>query len=80
MHLKLRLFRGKAQLIGISIDSSCPVINTPLRQLSQLFIDLNAIVLGIRRNTKLFVPDPDDQIFVKIRFIFLQLLKTELEL
>ena len=56
-------FRGKAQLIGISIDSSCPVINTPLRQLSQLFIDLNAIVLGIRRNSKLFVPDPDDQIF-----------------
>ena len=54
---------GKAQLIGISIDSTCPVINTPLRQLSQLFIDLNAIVLGIRRNTKLFVPDPDDQIF-----------------
>ena len=54
---------GKAQLIGISVDNSCPVINTPLRQLSQLFVDLNAIVLGIRRNLKLFVPDPDDQLF-----------------
>ena len=54
---------GNAQLIGISIDSLCPVINTPLRQLSQLFVNLNAIVLGIRRQTKLFVPDPDDQLF-----------------
>ena len=54
---------GRAQLIGVSIDSTCPVINTPLRQLSQLFIDLNAIVLGVRRNSKLFVPDPEDQIF-----------------
>ena len=34
-----------------------------MRQLSQLFINLNAIVLGIRRNSKLFVPDPDDQLF-----------------
>ena len=27
------------------------------------FNDLNAIVLGNRRNSKLFVPDPDDQLF-----------------
>ena len=54
---------GSAQLIGIGIDNLCPVINTPLRQLSQLFLDLNAIVLGIRRNSKLFVPDADDQLF-----------------
>ena len=54
---------GNAQLIGISIDNLCPVINTPLRQLSQLFVNLNAIVLGIRRNSKLFVPDPEDQLF-----------------
>ena len=71
---------GKAQLIGISIDSSCPVINTPLRQLSQLFIDLNAIVLGIRRNAKLLFLIQMIKFLVKTRFIFLQLLKTELEL
>ncbi|PQM56153.1 MAG: Trk system potassium transporter TrkA [Rhodobacteraceae bacterium] len=54
---------GKAQLIGISLDANCPVINTPLRQLSELFSDLNAIVLGIRRNRKLFVPKSEDQLF-----------------
>ena len=55
---------GEAQLIGISLDSNCPVTNTPLRQLSELFSNLNAIVLGVRRKSKLFVPEPEDQLFV----------------
>ena len=54
---------GGAQLIGISLNSNCPVINTPLRQLSELFSNLNAIVLGVRRKSKLFVPKPEDQLF-----------------
>ena len=54
---------GRAQLIGISLNTNCPVINTPLRQLSELFSNLNAIVLGVRRNSKLFVPKPEDQLF-----------------
>ena len=54
---------GSAQLIGISLNSNCPVINTPLRQLSELFSNLNAIVLGVRRKSKLFVPKPEDQLF-----------------
>ena len=54
---------GGAQLIGISLNSNCPVINTPLRQLSELFSNLSAIVLGVRRNSKLFVPKPEDQLF-----------------
>jgi trk system potassium uptake protein TrkA len=54
---------GGAQLIGISLNSNCPVINTPLRQLSELFSNLSAIVLGVRRNAKLFVPKPEDQLF-----------------
>ncbi len=54
---------GKAQLLGISIDEDCPVINTPLRQLSDLFSTLKAVVLGIRRKGALFVPSPGDQLF-----------------
>ncbi len=53
----------KAQLLGITIDEECPVINTPLRQLSDLFSTLRAIVVGIRRTGRLFAPTPDDQIF-----------------
>lgn len=55
---------GKAHLLGISIEEGCPVINTPLRQLNDLFSTLRAIVVGIRRDGRLFAPEPDDQIFV----------------
>jgi trk system potassium uptake protein TrkA len=48
---------GKAQLLGIALDEECPVLNTPLRQLSDLFSTLRAIVVGIRREDRLFAPD-----------------------
>ena len=54
---------GRAQLIGLSADDDCPVINTPLRQLTDLFSTLRALVVGIRRDGALFVPSPNDQIF-----------------
>lgn len=54
---------GRAQLLGITIDEDCPVINTPLRQLTDLFSTLRAVVVGIRRDGALFVPSAGDQIF-----------------
>ncbi|MBU2982306.1 Trk system potassium transporter TrkA [Lentibacter algarum] len=55
---------GKVQALGIRIDEDCPVINTPLRQLTDLFSTLKVIVIGIRRKGRLFAPDAGDQIFV----------------
>lgn len=57
-------FGGKAQLLGIRIDEGCPVVNTPLRQLTELFSTLGAVVMGIRRKGRLFAPGAGDQIFV----------------
>lgn len=54
---------GKAQLLGIALDEDCPVLNTPLRQLTDLFSTLRAIVVGIRREGRLFAPEPGDQLF-----------------
>ncbi|MDU8929714.1 Trk system potassium transporter TrkA [Alisedimentitalea sp. MJ-SS2] len=54
---------GKAQVLGLSIDADCPVTNTPLRQLSDLFSTLRVIVIGLRRNGRLFAPEAGDQIF-----------------
>lgn len=54
---------GKAMLLGIQLDEDCPVLNTPLRQLTDLFSTLRAIVVGVRRKEKLFSPDPNDQLF-----------------
>jgi len=55
---------GGAQLLGIQIDEDCPVVNTPLRQLTDLFSTLRAIVVGVRRDGTLFAPEPGDQLFI----------------
>ena len=57
------VFEGKAQPLGITVREDCPVINTPLRQLTDLFSTLRAIVVGIRREGTLFAPAAGDQIF-----------------
>ncbi|MGB1209595.1 MAG: Trk system potassium transporter TrkA, partial [Paracoccaceae bacterium] len=54
---------GKAQLLGLTIEENCPVVNTPLRQLTDLFSTLRATVVGVRRNRTLFTPDAGDQLF-----------------
>jgi len=54
---------GDAQMLGIHLDAECPVLNTPLRQLSELFSTLRAIVVGVRREGTLFAPEPGDQLF-----------------
>ncbi|MFX0540306.1 Trk system potassium transporter TrkA [Roseovarius sp. S4756] len=55
---------GKAQLMGLRLDEDCPVVNTPLRQLSDLFSTLRVVVLAVRRDGRLFAPEAADQLFV----------------
>ena len=54
---------GKAQLVGITLDAACAVLDTPLRQLSELFSTLRVVVVGVRRAERLFVPEPSDQLY-----------------
>ncbi|MTH64605.1 Trk system potassium transporter TrkA [Paracoccus shanxieyensis] len=54
---------GKLHLLGISLDPDSPVLNTPLRQLDEMFTSLSAIVAGVRRGGRLFAPEPGDQLF-----------------
>ncbi|MEO0386422.1 MAG: Trk system potassium transporter TrkA [Pseudomonadota bacterium] len=54
---------GDAQLMGLAIGANCNVLNTPLRQLTELFSTLKASVVGIRREGRLFAPEPEDQIY-----------------
>lgn len=48
------------RLIGVRCDQDCPVVNTPLRQLTSLFPDLHIVVVGIVRESRPFVPTGDD--------------------
>ncbi|SFB76774.1 Trk system potassium transporter TrkA [Tropicimonas isoalkanivorans] len=54
----------EVQLLGIQLDPDCPVLHTPLRQLTDLFSTLRAMVVGVRREGRLFSPEPEDQLFV----------------
>ncbi len=42
----------KVRLLGVRCDDNCPLINTPIRQLTQLFPDLNMIIVGILRDDR----------------------------
>jgi len=54
---------GDAQLMGLRLEDDCPVLNTPLRQLTDLFSTLRVVVVGIRREGRLFAPEAGDQLF-----------------
>ncbi|MEL6201438.1 MAG: Trk system potassium transporter TrkA [Pseudomonadota bacterium] len=51
-------------MMAIECREDCPVINTPLNQLTDLFPDLNATVVGVWRNGHLFIPRSADQLLV----------------
>ncbi len=51
----------RIRVIAVRIDEGCPISETPLRQLTELFPDLQIRVMGIIRNDKVVVPGADDQ-------------------
>lgn len=53
---------GKVRMIGMYLEDDCPVVDTPLRQLSELFPKLQTIVAAVQRGERLFVPRSDDQL------------------
>lgn len=55
---------GKVNLTGLSMGEDCPLIDTPLRQLTGLFPSLEAIVVGVSRNDDFFVPKATDHLLV----------------
>ncbi len=53
---------GLVQLIGIQVDEDCPITNMPIQQISELFPNLKASLVGVYRDGQFFAPDPDDQL------------------
>ncbi|MEQ1955533.1 Trk system potassium transporter TrkA [Mesorhizobium sp. CN2-181] len=60
----VRFADDKIAMVAIECLEDCPVINTPLSQLSQLFPDLPATVVGVNRAGRLFIPRSADQLLV----------------
>lgn len=55
---------GRISLLGILCDANCPLVDTPLSQLSELFPDLPAVTVAIVRDERLIVPHANDEIHV----------------
>lgn len=53
---------GRVRLLGVRLLESCPIANTALTQLTELFPELKSMVVGIKREGNLFVPKGSDQI------------------
>ncbi|EJF90732.1 Trk system potassium transporter TrkA [Bartonella tamiae] len=55
------LYLGNDDIVALAVEcmENCPVINTPLRQLSELFPDLQTTVVGIKRGEDLLIAHGD---------------------
>ncbi len=53
---------GRVDFLGLHLDSNCPVIHTPLAQLSELFSTLRAVVVAVRRQGKIWAAGREDQL------------------
>jgi trk system potassium uptake protein TrkA len=51
---------GRVRVVGVHCSADCPVVHTPLRQLTELFPDLSMFVVGIVRGDRMIVPSGDD--------------------
>ena len=51
----------KVRLLGVRCGEDCPLVHTPLRQLTQLFPDLNIVIVGLMRDNVPIVPSGNDQ-------------------
>lgn len=55
---------GRVQFLGVHIEEDCPIIETPIKQIPDLFTGLHAAIVGIKRDGEIFAPKPDDPLEV----------------
>ncbi|MEO1419890.1 MAG: Trk system potassium transporter TrkA, partial [Pseudomonadota bacterium] len=54
--------KGKVKILGLDIDADSPLVETALDQISGLFPDLDARVVGIGRGDKVLAPRSNDRL------------------
>lgn len=53
---------GKVWAVGVHLREDCPIIDTPLRQVAELFPDLKITIVAIRRDGKMWRAHSGDQL------------------
>lgn len=54
----------KVRLLGVRCDAQCPLVNTPIKQLTQLFPNLNLIIVGIMRGERPVPVTGEDELLI----------------
>jgi trk system potassium uptake protein len=54
----------RVRVVGVALGEECPLVDTPLRQLTALFPDLHIRIMAIMRGETLMVPTADDQMLI----------------
>jgi trk system potassium uptake protein TrkA len=52
----------RVRLVGVRLGDACPIVNTPLRQLNELFPDLNITIVSIVRDDHILYPQSMEQL------------------
>ena len=55
---------GRVKMLGIKIDEDCPIVDTPIQQIPDLFSGLHAAIVGVKREDNIFAPEPDEPLNV----------------
>ena len=61
---------GRVSLVGMRLNQDCPIVNTPLRQLTELFPDLNITIVYIVRDEQAIFPRDMDQLLPRDEVYF----------
>ena len=62
---------GRVWAVGVKLRDDCPIINTPLRQVAELFPDLKITIVAVRRDGKLWRAHADGQLTVGDQIYFI---------
>ena len=61
-HDLISFAEDKVRLIGFKLDNECPVLNTPLKELTELFPNLNTKIILMVRSEKTIIPTKVDEL------------------
>ncbi|NJM36233.1 MAG: Trk system potassium transporter TrkA [Rhodomicrobium sp.] len=62
---------GRVWAVGVKLREDCPIINTPLRQVAELFPDLKITIVAIKRESEIWRAHADDQLSVGDEIYFI---------
>lgn len=57
----VKSLEGNVSAVGVRCDQASPILNTPLKFLPTMMVDLDFVIAGIYRDGRFFIPSGDDK-------------------